>query len=85
LIDEWNLTASVGSIDLGKSSKGQKKRRRGDVAEATNGYMQQNSNADYFETLYDLHARGYRVNRHGNGALMGLWLKAKADVQEERC
>jgi hypothetical protein len=71
------------SLDMGKPPDGQKKRRRGDVAEAINAYMQQNPNADYFEMLYDLHARGYRVNRHGNTGLMRLWLKARAEAREK--
>lgn len=68
---------------MGKPSKGQKKRRRGDVAEAINTYMKQSPDASYFEMLYDLHAHGYRVNRHGNSGLMSLWLKARADVREK--
>jgi hypothetical protein len=69
---------------MSKPSDGQKKRRRGDVEEAINAYMQQNPNADYFEVLNDLHARGYRVNRHGNSGLMSIWLKARAEVREKR-
>lgn len=66
---------------MGKSSGGQKKRRRGDVADAISAYMLQKPSADYFEMLYDLHARGYRVNRHGNSRLMDLWLKAREEAR----
>jgi hypothetical protein len=69
---------------MSKPSKGQQKRRRGDVAETIIAYMKQSPNADYFEMLDDLHARGYRVNRHGNRALMSLWLKARAEVKDAR-
>lgn len=62
--------------DMGQPSDRRKKRRRGDVPEAINAYMRQNPNAQYFEMLNDLHARGYRVNRHGNSKLMSLWLEA---------
>lgn len=69
---------------MGKPSDGQKKRRRGDVAEAISAYTQQSPDADYFEMLNDLHARGYRVNRHGNSGLMELWLRACAAARGER-
>jgi hypothetical protein len=66
---------------MAEASNGRKKRRRGDVAAAINAYMQQNPNAQYFEMLNDLHAGGYRVNRHGNIGLMNLWLKACETVR----
>ena len=69
---------------MSKPPKSPKKRRRGDVVEAINAYMKQSPDAGYFEMLSDLHARGYRVNRHGNSALMSLWLKVRADVRGER-
>jgi hypothetical protein len=67
--------------DMGKASDGRKKRRSGDVAEAIKVYMEQNPDAQYFDLLDDLHARGYRVNRHGNIGLMDLWLTAREEAR----
>ena len=60
------------------ASKNQRmKRRRGDVHAAIFAYMQQYPHAGYFEMLNDLHAQGYRVNRHGNGDLVRQWRSAR--------
>jgi hypothetical protein len=73
---ERNVTASGGYTEMSNPPGNRKKRRRGDVEAAINAYMKLNPSAQYFEMLNDLHAKGYRVNRHGNIGLMSLWLKA---------
>lgn len=56
------------------------KRRRGDVSAAIISYMREHPHADYFAMLNDLHASGYRVNRHGNSELMALWRTAREEA-----
>ena len=65
------------------SDRPRKNRRRGDIAAAITAYMHQNPHAQYFEMLEDLHARGYRVNRHGNAGLMTLYLNARHAAQQK--
>jgi hypothetical protein len=55
------------------------KRRRGDVPTAIASYMREHPTADYFTMLNDLHAQGYRINRHGNTELMRLWRAAREE------
>jgi hypothetical protein len=56
------------------------KRRRGDVSTAIAAYLREHPQADYFAMLNDLHAAGYRVNRHGNSELMALWRAAREEA-----
>jgi hypothetical protein len=59
-------------------------RRRGDVSAAIGAYMQEHPHAGYFEMLNDLHARGYRVNRHGSTEMMRLWESAREVARSGR-
>jgi hypothetical protein len=60
------------------------KPRRGDVSAAIVAYLRENPDADYFEMLNDLHARGYRVNRHGNTELRSLWKSVREEARGNR-
>jgi hypothetical protein len=67
-----------------QAKKGKPKRRRGDVSQAIIAYMREHPDADYFEMLNDLQARGYRVNRHGNTQLMAQWQSAREETRGGR-
>ncbi len=56
------------------------RRRRGDVSAAIASYLREHPRTDYFAMLNDLHAAGYRVNRHGNSKLMAQWRAAREEA-----
>ena len=61
-----------------------KKRRRNrnplDLRGAIRAYLRNSPQAQYFETLRQLHAQGVEINRHGSWLVRQYWQQAKEDL-----
>jgi len=66
---------------MAQSKKSSTKRKGHDLASIIMAYVKEHPEAQYFEVLASLNSRGYRINRHGSGKLIGLYNAARKTVK----